>query len=163
MNGNDTNRPALPHHDRDAVDWFRRAMDGHTPPARLAPGVNALKADIRTVLLAMLEAPTIRDTILLRGVTESQPEPRMLASQAQHQCPTCGQNAVLDVSNERCPVCSKRMALRRNRTQGTYFLGCTGYPECRGTRDLRKIMLERAETRQHNDAIASGDHRQINL
>lgn len=33
-----------------------------------------------------------------------------------------------------CPRCDGAMCIRRSRANGTQFLGCTKYPQCRGTR-----------------------------
>ena len=35
-----------------------------------------------------------------------------------------------------CPRCGAAMVERRNRQDGTAFLGCTRFPDCRGTRAL---------------------------
>ncbi len=40
------------------------------------------------------------------------------------------------VESQPCPRCGSRMVVRRNRQTGEGFLGCTRYPECRGTRRL---------------------------
>ncbi len=40
-----------------------------------------------------------------------------------------------------CPKCHRKMVLRkayRGKNAGKKFLGCTGYPECRGTRDFKE-------------------------
>lgn len=43
----------------------------------------------------------------------------------------------------RCPVCGARLVARVNRRTSETFLGCTRYPECRGSRNLteREKML----------------------
>lgn len=35
-----------------------------------------------------------------------------------------------------CPRCGKPMRERHNRRTGKPFLGCSGFPECRGTREI---------------------------
>tara|TARA_B100000700_G_C15060712_1_gene865552 strand:- start:1592 stop:6208 length:4617 start_codon:yes stop_codon:yes gene_type:complete len=35
-----------------------------------------------------------------------------------------------------CPKCGSKMVKRKNRSQGNYFLGCSKFPSCRGTRSL---------------------------
>ena len=35
-----------------------------------------------------------------------------------------------------CPYCNKRMVLR-NSARGSFY-GCSGFPKCRGTRDMIK-------------------------
>jgi len=45
-----------------------------------------------------------------------------------------------DVASPACPVCGKVMALRtahKGPRAGEKFWGCTGYPECKGTRKLK--------------------------
>ena len=36
----------------------------------------------------------------------------------------------------KCPNCSGEMSTRVNKTTGIEFLGCTSYPECKGTLSL---------------------------
>lgn len=31
-----------------------------------------------------------------------------------------------------CPICGKKMVLRRRKSDGGKFFGCSSYPECRG-------------------------------
>ena len=40
------------------------------------------------------------------------------------------------LASEACPKCGKEMVRRQVRTTGKPFLGCSGYPACRGTRSL---------------------------
>lgn len=40
-----------------------------------------------------------------------------------------------------CPVCSAEMMVRRNRTTGQSFWGCSKYPLCRGTRTVEESRL----------------------
>lgn len=40
-----------------------------------------------------------------------------------------------------CPVCSAEMMVRRNRTTGQSFWGCSKYPRCRGTRAVEESRL----------------------
>lgn len=44
-----------------------------------------------------------------------------------------------------CPTCGHRLIVRRNRTTGTPFLGCSAYPECTTTHSF--------VTRQNPNAI----------
>jgi len=46
---------------------------------------------------------------------------------------------VVEVS-ETCPECGAPMKLRQAR--GNYFLGCSKYPKCRGTREVTAELLE---------------------
>jgi DNA topoisomerase-1 len=43
---------------------------------------------------------------------------------------------------ETCPQCGGAMKLRSGRG-GTYFLGCSKYPKCKGTREVSEELLER--------------------
>lgn len=43
---------------------------------------------------------------------------------------------------EVCPECSSAMRLQMNRRFGKYFLGCSNYPKCKGTRQLTAEMKE---------------------
>ncbi len=49
--------------------------------------------------------------------------------------------------SETCPECNSPMRLQRNSRRGNYFLGCTQWPKCKGTRKVSPEMLEQlAET-----------------
>lgn len=37
---------------------------------------------------------------------------------------------------EDCPRCGADLALRRNRREGSYFIGCCAYPRCKFTEDV---------------------------
>jgi DNA topoisomerase-1 len=50
------------------------------------------------------------------------------------------------IENENCSDCGKPMALKTSRF-GSHFLGCTGYPECKGTRPLSKDQKPAPEDR----------------
>jgi hypothetical protein len=43
------------------------------------------------------------------------------------------------ISGEECPRCSSPMVRRVQRATGEPFLGCSRYPDCRGTRPLPEI------------------------
>ena len=36
-----------------------------------------------------------------------------------------------------CPECGKPMAVRLNKAKGTNFFGCTAYPRCKGTINIK--------------------------
>jgi restriction system protein len=59
-----------------------------------------------------------------------------------------------------CPLCGKPMALRTARTgarAGSQFWGCSGYPECRGTRALDAASrLDRAEESSRSTGLRPG-------
>ena len=44
-----------------------------------------------------------------------------------------------DQTDQKCPLCGKLMTLRtakKGKKPGSQFWGCTGYPECRGVRNI---------------------------
>lgn len=53
---------------------------------------------------------------------------------------------VVILTDNDCPECGKKMAIKTSRF-GSQFLGCTGYPECKGTMPLTKDMKPVAEDR----------------
>lgn len=38
--------------------------------------------------------------------------------------------------NRSCPECGAVMVMRRNRENGSYFLGCNRYPDCKVTLEI---------------------------
>lgn len=44
--------------------------------------------------------------------------------------------------SDKCPKCEAEMERRRNLASGEFFLGCSRYPACRGTR----LLPERIRT-----------------
>jgi DNA topoisomerase I len=44
--------------------------------------------------------------------------------------------------SETCPECGSPMRLQLNRRRGNYFLGCSKYPKCKGTRQPSAELLE---------------------
>jgi restriction system protein len=60
-----------------------------------------------------------------------------IAERAKHQSDPSAPSNRSDSGLPPCPLCGKPMTLRTARKgphAGSQFLGCTGYPECRGTR-----------------------------
>jgi ssDNA-binding Zn-finger/Zn-ribbon topoisomerase 1 len=56
------------------------------------------------------------------------------------------------------------MVVRHNRLNGQAFLGCTGYPSCRGTRNLSNLLLQRAREAIARATVAGGEElRRIEL
>lgn len=45
-------------------------------------------------------------------------------------------DAVSASSSETCPKCQRSMRVQANRLTGEAFLGCTGFPDCKGTRKV---------------------------
>lgn len=62
-----------------------------------------------------------------------------IAERAKHQSDPSNPTDRSDSGLPPCPLCGKPMTLRTARKgphAGSQFLGCSGYPECRGTRSL---------------------------
>lgn len=57
-----------------------------------------------------------------------------------------------------CPLCDRELSLRRRRSDGEPFVGCTGYPACRYTCDydvaLERLHFEMEELRRNSKAAA---------
>jgi len=47
-----------------------------------------------------------------------------------------------------CPRCGEPLTVRKNRRDGTLFLGCDGYPSCRFTEELVPALEELREQMQ---------------
>ncbi|MDW8223060.1 MAG: type I DNA topoisomerase [Gemmatales bacterium] len=76
----------------------------------------------------------------------AQPLPEHLKELAQTLFPKRSKPSVPDVPiEERCPVCNEPMKLRPGRN-GQYFLGCSRYPKCRGTRDLPETLAQQLQS-----------------
>lgn len=52
---------------------------------------------------------------------------------------------IVVASAPNCPTCAGTMVLRRNRTTGDSFWGCSAYPRCKGTRKIEKDRMESNE------------------
>lgn len=48
-----------------------------------------------------------------------------------------------------CPTCSSKMLWRKNRTSNSWFMGCTAWPGCSGTRDSSGVSSVIAPHRQN--------------
>lgn len=80
----------------------------------------------------------------------AQPLPEHLKEQAFSLFPPPTKPPVPDIAiEERCPVCNEPMKLRAGRN-GQYFLGCSRYPKCRGTRELPASIAEKIQTATHS-------------
>ena len=122
----------------DAAEWLFKVLRGLEAPANIREAVNGLKDAIGLYLTI----PHARVHALMRPA-----EAREQRESTDVNCPTCGHGTKILANNEKCPVCTKPMVMRRNRTNGQAFLGCSGYPECRGTRNLQALLLLRAQNR----------------
>lgn len=75
--------------------------------------------------------------------------------------------ALTVVGGTTCPICLSPMVLRQNRTTGEPFMGCTAYPQCRGTRRVeeaargaagsaKKGKGRKRKGRRHRKGLAGG-------
>jgi DNA topoisomerase-1 len=55
---------------------------------------------------------------------------------------------------EPCPDCGSPMRLQQNKRKGNYFLGCTKYPKCKGTREPSPETLEQLKVAEEQAAPA---------
>jgi restriction system protein len=73
---------------------------------------------------------TLLDGVRLKGLIQQ-------AKKTQPAAP--GKASQATTENPRCPICAKAMVRRtakRGANLGTEFLGCDGYPECKGTQPI---------------------------
>jgi DNA topoisomerase-1 len=72
----------------------------------------------------------------------AKPLPDELKEKVQKLMPPPAKPAVPEVEiHETCPDCGGPMKLRRGRG-GSFFLGCTKYPKCKGTREASPELLD---------------------
>lgn len=120
----------------EAAEWLARTLRGLDAPFAVRESANELKA----MLVAYLRVPNHR----LQTLADQPAAAARRTTTVGTTCPTCGQPARVIANNETCPLCNRPMVIRNNRTTGQAFLGCSGYPACRGTYNLRELMLRRA-------------------
>jgi DNA topoisomerase-1 len=71
----------------------------------------------------------------------TKPVPAELKEQLKTLLPPPKKKTVPDVEiSDTCPECGAAMKLRQSRRG--YFLGCTKYPKCKGTREASPELLE---------------------
>lgn len=76
----------------------------------------------------------------------AKPLPEHLKELAKSLFPPQVRPAAPDIAiEERCPICDEPMKLRAGRN-GQYFLGCSRYPKCRGTRELPSHLVEQIQS-----------------
>ena len=134
-----SNQASGPQYDEEALAWLRKLITSANPPRAIADGYQQIREEL---LVYLGSAVPFRDLAPPRTVPAVEHPP--------------------------CPVCTRAMVVRRNRAQGTFFLGCTGYPSCRGTRNLPQsgayAPIAPARPQPNTNAAPMPDgHRQIDL
>ena len=112
----------------------------HSDPAVVANTLLCLIHQANYLLDQQISALE-RDFVQDGGYSEQLAEARLAARQKQDQTDPSG---MTDQSGKKpkapaCPQCGKPMALRtarKGQLAGSQFWGCSGYPECKGTRPL---------------------------
>jgi DNA topoisomerase-1 len=92
----------------------------------------------RGPFLACSGYPKCRSYKPLPAELKEKPEVKALLEAQTTKRPSAPQVEVTDT----CPECGSAMKLRSGRG-GTYFLGCSKYPKCRGTKELSEELLEK--------------------
>ena len=144
MSGNLFTGPTPYEMNPEAAEWLFKVLRGLEAPFAIRDSVNGLKDSI----ILYLNMPEARVRALMRTPSAVRAERREERDAHNVNCPTCGQGAKILANEEKCPKCTKPMVMRRNRTNGQAFLGCTGWPTCTGTRNLQMLLLERASVRR---------------
>jgi DNA topoisomerase-1 len=73
----------------------------------------------------------------------AKPLPPELKDKVAAMMPAAAKKPVPDVEvTETCPKCGSPMKLRSGKG-GSFFLGCTKYPKCKGTAELTEELLEK--------------------
>lgn len=62
-------------------------------------------------------------------------------------------------SVDECPECGALMVIRKNKTTGEQFFGCSRYPDCEGTRSARGNAPYRDTDKAPSERAASRDKR----
>jgi DNA topoisomerase-1 len=82
--------------------------------------------------------PKCRGTKQLTPELKEQLKDQLPAKQEKKETPK------VEIS-EICPDCGSPMRLQQNRRRGTYFLSCSTYPKCKGTRQVPPEVLEQLQ------------------
>ena len=156
MNGDLFTGPTPHERNAEATEWLLRALRGLAGPAQIRDAVEELKLS----LVMFLGVPDGRLQALMRPrpPQRTTPQPNIPRNGSIGvNCPTCGHETQIVATDEKCPICTRPMVMRRNRTNGQAFLGCSGYPSCRGTINLQNLLLRRASTPQNTGGLGGVD------
>ena len=142
-----------------AVIWLRKLIETTEPPPLFAAEVGNLVPRLRDLLLKL----------------EKKDE---LVNAEEYKCPACSSKTFLNLTKKKCPKCGLGLALRQNRVNGNYFLGCKAWPSCSGSANLGSLLAEanrdleaeaekrrkRKAKKEANDFLRPGEElRRINL
>ncbi len=94
-----------------------------------------IRRSARGAFLGCSAFPKCRSTKQLTEEMKEQLKDKLPAPAPKKEVPK------LEVS-ETCPECGSPMRVQINRRRGNYFLGCTQYPKCKGTRQLTPEQQE---------------------
>lgn len=153
MNGVIMNSPSPYELYPPAAEWLTKLLRTAQAPVALREDAERLKLH----LFAYLGSQT------RPGPSHFAANNLLSSDHVRSSCPTCGQMTVVDASKEKCPICAKVMVVRRNRTNGQAFLGCSGYPVCRGTINLSVLLLRKAEEERRAQQLNDEGLRRIDL
>lgn len=165
MSGETTNTLSPHSQYPQASEWLTKLMRNAQAPAAIREDVERLKLYINAYLGVPARLPDLfsrtppPNSIAHRIMTM----PALTSDHVESACPTCGQKAIVDASQEKCPLCTKRMVVRHNRTNGQAFLGCTGYPTCRGTINISNLLLRKSEEAKRARQLSDEGLRRIEL
>lgn len=102
-------------------------------PAEVVHGVSSLVRYIKSKRIPVLAEHELPDLIDTLSTQRLQPGLRTALTHVRN----VKRRSSNSTSNARaCPRCGAEMVERTNRRTSEYFLGCTRYPQCRGTRPL---------------------------
>jgi len=63
-----------------------------------------------------------------------------LRDSSEHKCPICSQPVQVNLSFK-CPSCANQLVIRKNRTNGNEFVGCSKFPTCKWTMNIKKFLI----------------------
>jgi four helix bundle suffix protein len=122
----------------------------HSDPCVVANAVICLIHQTNYLLdrqIASLERNFVQEGGYSERLAAARIAERRKQSQTNQSDPTNRSNPS-DITLPNCPVCGQPMALRTARQgprAGSQFLGCSGYPDCKGTRPLEPVAKSESE------------------
>lgn len=164
MNGEITNAPLPLNQYPQASEWLTKLLQNSLPPIAIREEVEQLKLHIQAYLgLQQMRSPLLQTEYWFRPKEQTVRAVLPSVRQLSCACPTCGQKTIVDASKEKCPICTKQMVVRHNRTNGQAFLGCSAFPTCRGTKALSVLLLQKAAELQRVNRLSEEELRRIEI